>query len=129
MEQFKTATEFAVIEESDDFNSALGQRLYTIRTIKKMSRDALGEIMGITGQQVRKYEMGENRMMPERIQACAEIFKVPVGYFYGEGEKSVSYDKTSLTIASAISEIENQKVKQAVYYLALAIQNAYENDI
>ena len=53
MEQFKTATEFAVIEESDDFNSALGQRLYTFRTIKKMSRDALGEIMGITGQQVR----------------------------------------------------------------------------
>lgn len=122
MEQFKTAV--AVTEESDDFNSALGQRLYTIRTIKKMSRDLLGQTLGITGQQIRKYEMGENKMMPERIQSCAEIFRVPVGYFYGEGEKEVSYDKTSLTIASAINEIEDQKVKQAIYYLALAIQDS-----
>jgi transcriptional regulator with XRE-family HTH domain len=128
MEQFKTAA-VAVADEGDNFNIELGQRLYTIRTIKKMSRDTLGECMGITGQQIRKYEMGENRMMPERIQACGEIFKVPVGYFYGEGEKAVSYDKTSLTIASAINEIENEKVKQAVYYLALAIQNAYDDEV
>lgn len=91
-----------------------------------MSRDALGEFMGITGQQIRKYETGENRMMPERIMRCAEIFNVPVGYFYGEGEKGVSYDKASLTIALAINEIENKDVKQAVYYLALAIRKAYE---
>ena len=127
MEQFETVV--AVKNEEDDFDSALGRRLYTIRTIRKMSRDLLGETLGITGQQIRKYEMGENKMISERIQKCAEIFRVPVGYFYGEGEKEVSYDKVSLTIASTISEIENQKVRQAVYHLALAIQNAYEDDI
>ena len=127
MKQFQDIKKQAVNDSHDDqFSVELGQRLYAIRTIKKMSRDALGEVIGITGQQIRKYETGQNRIMPERIMACAEIFNVPVGYFYGEGEKYVTYDKTSLTIASAISEIENQKVKQAVYYLALAIQNAYE---
>ena len=79
-----------------------------------------------TGQQIRKYETGQNRMMPERIMTCAEIFNVPVGYFYGEGEKHVGYDKTSLTIASTINDIEDKNVKQALYYLALAIQKAYE---
>jgi transcriptional regulator with XRE-family HTH domain len=128
MEQFK-GIQPAANDSGDSFSVELGQRLYTIRTIKKMSRDALGEVMGITGQQVRKYETGENRMMPERISMCAEIFNVPVGYFYGEGERGVTYDKASLTIASAINDIENKDVKQAVYYLALAIRKAYELDV
>lgn len=110
----------------DNFATEIGQRLYSIRTIKKMSRDALGEIMGITGQQIRKYETGENRMMPERIYSCSKIFNVPVGYFYGEGEKARSLDKTALTIASAINTIQDKDVKQAIYYLALAIHKAYD---
>lgn len=66
MEQLKE-NQHAANDSGDQFSTELGQRLYTIRTIKKMSRDALGEFMGITGQQIRKYEMGENRMMPERV--------------------------------------------------------------
>ena len=127
MKQFKDIQDQVVNDSNyDQFSVELGQRLYAIRMIKKMSRDALGEIMGITGQQIRKYETGQNRMMPERIMACAEIFNVPVGYFYGEGEKHVAYDKTSLTIASTINDIEDKNVKQALYYLALAIEKAYE---
>jgi len=124
MKQFKDIPP-ATNDSGDKFSVELGQRLYTIRKIKKMSRDDLGEIMGVTGQQIRKYETGQNRMMPERIQACANVFNVPVGYFYGEGERGVTYDKAALTIASAINEIEDKNVKQAMYYLALAIQKSY----
>jgi transcriptional regulator with XRE-family HTH domain len=123
MKQFKDIPP-ATNDSGDKFSGELGQRLYTIRTIKKMSRDALGEIMGVTGQQIRKYETGQNRMMPERIMMCAEIFNVPIGYFYGEGERAVTYDKASLTIASAINDIQDKDVKQAMYYLALAINKA-----
>ncbi len=70
----------AVLQEN--FNYALGKRLSMLRQMHKMSLEDLGSKLGVSAQQVHKYETGENTLMPKRIQLCAHIFKVPVGYFY-----------------------------------------------
>lgn len=53
----------------EDFNLALGRRLIMLRQSQKMSQDHLGELLGVSSQQIYKYATGKNRMSPERIQA------------------------------------------------------------
>jgi transcriptional regulator with XRE-family HTH domain len=47
-----------------------------------MSQEKLGELLGLTFQQVQKYEKGVNRIGAGRLYQIAHILGVPVGYFY-----------------------------------------------
>ena len=47
-----------------------------------MSQEKLGEFLGLTFQQVQKYEKGVNRIGAGRLYQVAQILSVPVGYFY-----------------------------------------------
>ena len=48
-----------------------------------MSQEKLGEKLGLTFQQVQKYEKGTNRIGAGRLQDIADILGVPVSYFFG----------------------------------------------
>ena len=67
------------IEASD---VQVGQRIKHQRKLMRMSLTTLGEKLGITYQQVQKYESGGNRVSASRLQAAATIFGVPIGYFF-----------------------------------------------
>lgn len=47
-----------------------------------MSQEKLGESLGITFQQIQKYEKGTNRVGASRLQAISSILTVPVSYFF-----------------------------------------------
>jgi transcriptional regulator with XRE-family HTH domain len=49
-----------------------------------MSQERLGEILGVTFQQVQKYEKGINRIGAGRLQDISEALGVPITYFYGD---------------------------------------------
>ncbi len=48
----------------------------------KMSQEKLGEALGLTFQQVQKYEKGLNRIGASRLQQIAHILQVPVSFFF-----------------------------------------------
>lgn len=47
-----------------------------------MSQEKLGEMLGITFQQIQKYEKGTNRVGASRLQAISTVMNVPVAYFF-----------------------------------------------
>ncbi|MBY0421292.1 MAG: helix-turn-helix transcriptional regulator, partial [Parvularculaceae bacterium] len=49
-----------------------------------MSQDKLGELLGLTFQQVQKYEKGVNRISASRIFELSSILNVPIQYFFDE---------------------------------------------
>jgi transcriptional regulator with XRE-family HTH domain len=55
------------------------------RIMLGMSQEKLGEALGLTFQQVQKYEKGTNRVGASRIQQISEILQVPVS-FYSMGD-------------------------------------------
>lgn len=65
----------------------IGERIKKRRKELKMSQEELAEILGVTYQQVQKYENGTNKLNVENIQTVADALNVPVFYFF-EGEKS-----------------------------------------
>ncbi len=60
----------------------VGGRIRLRRNMTGMSQEKLGENLGITFQQIQKYEKGTNRVGASRLQAIASILEVPVAYFF-----------------------------------------------
>jgi len=63
-----------------------GQRLKSRRNAVGMSQQALGQPVGVTFQQIQKYESGANRMGVSRVCEFAGILQVPPCYFFPESE-------------------------------------------
>jgi transcriptional regulator with XRE-family HTH domain len=60
----------------------VGKRIRTRRLLLGMTQHALGSALGITFQQVQKYETGINRVAASRLSAIADILRVPISFFY-----------------------------------------------
>lgn len=117
-------------QEEEEFNVQIGRRLTLLRQSKKMSLEYLGAILGVSHQQVHKYETGESPLVPKRIQICAKIFDVPIGYFYGEDQNifhQPKFDKSILTIAAEVHELP-EDIRKGIYHLSRQINKAFSND-
>lgn len=62
----------------------VGKRLQQRRALLGMSQTALGKGLGITFQQVQKYERGANRLGASKLYEAARVLGVPVSYFFDE---------------------------------------------
>jgi transcriptional regulator with XRE-family HTH domain len=60
----------------------VGSRLRMRRVLMGMSQEKLGEHLGVTFQQVQKYEKGMNRMGASRLQSASRALEVPVEFFF-----------------------------------------------
>ncbi|MFZ1679670.1 MAG: helix-turn-helix transcriptional regulator [Rhizobiaceae bacterium] len=60
----------------------VGSRVRMRRNMLGMSQEKLGEHLGITFQQIQKYEKGTNRVGASRLQAISTVLKVPVSFFF-----------------------------------------------
>lgn len=114
--------------ERDEFYIEMGFRLKQIRQIKKVSQAELADALGLVMQTIQKYESGEVKMSPEIIQKCAQLFKVSVGFFYGEEQTHKKYTRVSLMIASEVMMLPNQDIQRNLYNLIKSITAITEQD-
>jgi transcriptional regulator with XRE-family HTH domain len=63
----------------------VGSRVRMRRIMLGMSQEKLGEALGLTFQQVQKYEKGTNRVGASRIQQISEVLQVPVSFLFEGG--------------------------------------------
>src|SRR5437899_9038443 len=62
----------------------VGGRIRMRRLLLGMNQETLANALGLTFQQVQKYEGGANRVSASRLSAMAEILTVPISYFFGD---------------------------------------------
>ncbi|MGC2812303.1 MAG: helix-turn-helix transcriptional regulator [Bradyrhizobium sp.] len=68
----------------------VGSRVRMRRIMLGMSQEKLGEALGLTFQQVQKYEKGTNRVGASRIQQISEILQVPVSFLFEGGPSAAA---------------------------------------
>lgn len=72
----------------------VGARVRLRRMMVGMSQERLGELLGVTFQQVQKYEKGANRIGASRLYEVSQILQVPVQFFFddlpSDGEKPIA---------------------------------------
>lgn len=69
-------------KKPNDIDIEVGRRIRMQRTILGMSQTTLADALGITFQQVQKYEKGTNRVGASRLQHISSFLSVPVAYFF-----------------------------------------------
>lgn len=116
----------------------VGARVRLRRLMLRMSQDKLGENLGVTFQQVQKYERGTNRVSASRLWGMADVLDVPVQYFFeglalesgaggfGENDQTpLVYDfinsPDGVQLAAAFSRITDPKVRRQVLQLVRAL--------
>ena len=65
-----------------DGDRSIGSRIAAYRTAQRLNQTALGQALGVTFQQVQKYEKGRNRVGAARLQAIADFLGVSVSTFF-----------------------------------------------
>ena len=68
----------------------VGSRVRLRRTLLGMSQEKLGEALGLTFQQVQKYERGVNRIGASRLFDLGRVLDVPIGFFFDDMPDSLS---------------------------------------
>jgi transcriptional regulator with XRE-family HTH domain len=116
---------------------ALGRKLRDARAEAGLSQQALAERLGITFQQIQKYEKGANRIAASRLASIAEVLHRPISYFLEDpkeltpthrnggrpnGAAPPSPEQISLT--RFFATIESVKVRRRVVDLLRAIIDA-----
>lgn len=66
----------------------VGQRLRVRRSLLGISQEKLADAIGLTFQQIQKYERGTNRISAGRLFEFSKILDVPVSFFYEQAEGS-----------------------------------------
>lgn len=72
-----------------DIDELIGQRLRAARLGAGMSQEHAGQAIGLTFQQIQKYEKGMNRISPGKLAMLADLFGRPIAWFY-EGVETAS---------------------------------------
>lgn len=105
----------------------VGQRIRARRVAKGMSQTELGTLLGVTFQQVQKYEKGINRIGAGRLVRVAKALDVPISFFVGTVDEDGPEDTQailefldtsySLRLLRAFSRIEDTGVQRSVLEL------------
>ncbi len=77
-------------EHPDPVDIHVGSRLRMRRNLVGLSQEQLGKCLGLTFQQIQKYERGINRMGSSRLYQIAKTLSVPVAYFFEEIPDSIT---------------------------------------
>ena len=116
----------------------VGSRVRMRRMLVGMSQEKLGEALGLTFQQVQKYEKGTNRIGASRLHRIASVLGVPVEFFYegaplgsatstGFAESSSTYVSDFLStsegvqLVKAFLAIKDPKIRRKVVELMAAL--------
>lgn len=82
----------------DPRDADIAKRLRALRLQRGWSQADLGNVLGVSFQQVQKYERGTNRIAAGRLARIAETLEVPVVFFYGD-DKARRSEPSSNSIA------------------------------
>jgi transcriptional regulator with XRE-family HTH domain len=122
-------------DEANPIDVHVGKRVRMRRMMIAMSQEKLGDALGLTFQQVQKYEKGANRIRASRLQQISLVLQVPVPFFFeglprsrGEshaqtGDPTPQYvsdylaTSDGLNLTKAFMQIPNPKLRHSIVAL------------
>ena len=112
------------IIEVDKF---IGRKIYALRLAQGCSRQQLSEVIGVTHQQLQKYEKGTNRISVGRLVLIAKALSKDVSYFYEglENDKQepmvTQHQRMCIEVSRNFMKIENSDHQHAVNTLVKSL--------
>jgi transcriptional regulator with XRE-family HTH domain len=114
---------------ANPIDAHVGARVRLRRTLLGMSQEKLGEAIGLTFQQVQKYERGANRIGASRLFDLSRVLDVPVSFFYDDMAEGTSV-AAARGLAEAQTPFEGQELgKREILELARAFDKIKDEKV
>ncbi|MEM7619995.1 MAG: helix-turn-helix transcriptional regulator [Pseudomonadota bacterium] len=115
-------------DELKIFYKDLGWHIKKLRQ-GQISQDALAQYIGKRYQQIQKYENGTIRTPAHVLWQISKLFKVPVGYFFGDEEQAelASYTESAIRAAREIADMP-EDVQEALIRFMEVIKETYQDN-
>ncbi|MEM1105380.1 MAG: helix-turn-helix domain-containing protein [Pseudomonadota bacterium] len=124
--------------DAAEIDTIVGDRIRRRRILLGFTQDQLGEALGISYQQIQKYETGANRVSAGRLFQIAERLQTNVGWFFeGVGEQHAESSEDTAEMSSprhvielvrGYSRITEDRMRMAVLSLVRAMADAPSSD-
>lgn len=123
-------------KRADKVDAHIGRRIQFRRIMLGETQRGLGEKLGVSFQQVQRYELGANQVSASRLLALANLLDVPVTYFFethlGEGSllspqigaedlSMLVTSKQSYQLLNAFNRVKDRRVRTELVQLACAL--------
>ena len=125
----------------------VGKRIKTRRLVRGWTQDELANAVGLSFQQVQKYERGSNRVSAGRLYELSKALQVPIQYFFDDyidehedtdtdslKEDSIDFegvdrigDAVLSELVRGFSRIESDTIKKALLQLTLSVAQGYDD--
>lgn len=98
----------------------VGKKIREARVLRGLTQTKIAERLGISFQQLQKYETGNNRVSASRLFEIAELLGVKPAYFFeglgaGATEEKMPLDAETAKVASALSRIADERIKAQIH--------------
>ncbi len=131
MKQAKIIDKHVRARRADNRDAEVGRRVRSRRLECRLSQTELADRIGVTFQQVQKYEKGVNRIGAGRLQRISEALEVPISFFFGGGTSATQREAAgaesvfgfmqtsgSVRIVKAFHKIKSRKARQLLVEMA-----------
>lgn len=105
-------------QQEAELTRTIGARLRAFRKLQGVSQGKLADAVGITFQQVQKYESGSNRIAAARLVSFAHVLRVPVAAFYANAWDT-SPGALPLVAAELLEGLRRLRIEQPAIYQAV----------
>ena len=114
----------------DNIDKSIGHKIYSLRLAKGLSRQQLAKAIGVTHQQLQKYEKGSNRVSASKIALIAKALDRRIPYFYEgfESAENIPLETESqrlcIEVARNFRRIGNREHQDAINTLVKSLLKA-----
>jgi transcriptional regulator with XRE-family HTH domain len=135
----------ATTKQPNAIDIHVGSRVRLRRMILRVSQEKLGDSLGITFQQIQKYEKGTNRISASRLQHIARVLEAPISFFFDDSPGDSAEQSTAaaeprsarsvvdflsssegLQLNRAFVRIEQSKIRRKIVDLVRALSDGQE---
>lgn len=119
------------VKSAGSVDEAIGLKISQLRTSQGVTRQALADLLGVTHQQLQKYERGVNRVSASRLLEIARHLNTPILYFFEDINEPVedghmNRQRLCVEVMQDFARIKKPHVQEAVRALVRSIAN--DND-
>lgn len=112
---------------SDPLDIQIGGRMRALRTMRRLSLEQVGERVGLSYQQIRKYESGENRISAANLYRVSQVLGVDVQHFFidlsGSGQRDLPIGESAEGFTELLNSLQDKKIRSLLKSLLLALKD------
>ena len=119
------------LSDANQVDRQVGERMRRRRILLGLTQDQVADALGISYQQIQKYETGANRISAGRLAQIAEVLEVLPGWFFGVPEAVDAPGSSSRAVIELVrnfSRIEEERVRTHIMALMRALSGNGEQE-